>query len=229
MGVVQDYYNTKGSYSLGLHEENVHQKILKNIGTGQKILDVGCSSGYLGRLMKEKGNIVYGVEISEGPAKEAKGLLDDVFIGNIEEVELPWPEESFDVIVCADVLEHLFDPGLALIKLKKLMNENGKLIISLPNVAYYGVRKNLLFGRFEYQETGVLEKGHLRFFTRSSAAGLLKKAGFEVISIEPSIYLPRFYKAITSLPVIRYLFNKYFSGIFASQYVFLSVHKENGN
>ncbi len=130
------------------------------------------------------GYEVHGVEISKKAAEEAKKILDDVIVGDIEEIELPYPEGYFDVIICADVLEHLFDPKSVLIKLRYYLNDEGILVTSIPNIANWKMRLELLQGRFEYTQTGILDSGHIRFFTYYTARRMLEETGFRITKVE---------------------------------------------
>lgn len=225
MDTIKDFYNLK-KYSLGLNTENVHQKIIRFVGSGSKILDVGCANGYLSKLIKEKGNAVSGIEISEIAAKEAKGHLDELIVGNIEHMNLPWPEQHFDIIICADVLEHLFDPSTVLVKLRKVLKDNGVLILSIPNIAYYGIRKSLLLGRFEYSNTGTLDRGHIRFFTFATAERMLKEAGYQILKSDCILYLPEFINRSKAIHNIIYrLSKKYFSNLLGYQFLFMVQRK----
>ena len=130
------------------------------------VADIGCGRGTLGRWLKENGvRRVYGVELSVPVAEEAKGWLDNVIVGNIEEVELPWPEASVNCIVCADVLEHTTDPWKVVAKLKRLLTPDGCIVASIPNVAFHRNVRRMLRGQWVYADEGLLDRTHLRFFT----------------------------------------------------------------
>ena len=195
-------------------------EVIKN--RGLKILDVGCARGNLGRYLKERGNFVYGVEISKTMGTEAKNFLDDVVIGDIEEIDLPWPRNFFDVIVCNNILEHLFDPKATLFKLRKYLKESGMIIVGLPNIANWQIIKNLIFGKFEYTRTGLLDNGHIRFFTPSSATKLLEECGYTPVKVIPTVInFPIRRKMVQSLVL------KVFRHIFI--YHFIIVAKKEGN
>lgn len=149
-------------YSRGLRPE-----IVRMIPPGCKsVLDVGCGNGVLGEYLKKSGvERVCGIEIVEKAAKNAMSVLDEVLSGNIETMNLPFEPASFDCIVCADVLEHLVDPWRAVNKLKILLKPDGCLVASIPNVGFHRVVKNLLKGHWRYEDSGVLDRTHLRFFT----------------------------------------------------------------
>jgi len=159
-------------------------KILKYIRANSKVLDVGCSSGYLSKEFKKKGCYVVGVEISKVAAEVAKQYCDEVLIGDLEEMHLSFPLGFFDFIVCADVLEHLKRPDLVLTKLESFLAPTGLIIASLPNVAQVRVRLKLLLGKFEYGDSGILDLTHLRFFTLDTAKQLFTESGYEVLKVD---------------------------------------------
>jgi len=188
------YSSKKDIYSKNinvLRRGGTHYKIIDLVGTGQRILDVGCSAGHLGKELKKKGNTVFGVEISKHSAEQAKQVLDGVVVGDVEEIDLPYADDYFDVIICADVLEHLFDPVKVLIKLKKMLKRDGKLIAVIPNIAYWQIRLNLLFGRFEYKESGILDEGHIRLYTYQTSRKLFSKAGLDIVKVDSTIGMNR--------------------------------------
>lgn len=160
-----------------------------------RILDVGCGSGYFGAYLKESGkaNQVFGIELMEEAATEAATLLDGVICADLDVFELSnltdeWDEISFDFIVCADVLEHVKNPWATLNSLAKYLKPGGKLIISIPNVRHWSVVFPLLFrGRWDYQDAGIMDRTHLRFFTKSTASELIKKTGLSLSSDIPLI------------------------------------------
>lgn len=223
MSQVSEYYSSaERCYHLGRDKDNVHNTIIEIVGSGKTILDVGCSEGYLGRELKEKGNMVTGIEISGPAADKAKDVLDRVIIGNIEEDSFTWPPEKYDIIICADLLEHLFEPKRTLEKMRKLLAPKGRLIISLPNIANYWIRKELLLGRFEYHNGGLLDQGHLRHFTYDTAARMFREAGYMIYSQTVKIELP----AVLEYPnrllrFIRPMARKYFYRLFGYQFVFI--------
>lgn len=151
------------------------------------LLDVGCSSGYFGGfLKKEKHLSVDGIEISSD-AKEASKKLDKVYSFDIEK---KWPNEiarkKYDYIFIGDVLEHLIDPKKTLLEIKRVTKKNSLIFISIPNIAHISARLELLQGSFEYQETGLFDNTHLKFFTIDSIKNLISSAGYEIIDIDYS-------------------------------------------
>lgn len=164
---------------------NPHVKIVSRICSGAKILDVGCASGYLARELKEKKCTVVGIEINKEMAAMASNYCDKVIVTDVEEaVELPIPEKEFDFIILSDVLEHLRRPDLVITKLKRYLAPDGLVIASIPNVARIEIRIKLLLGRFDYQDSGIMSKGHLRFFTLKTAKDMFKSTGYKIIQID---------------------------------------------
>ena len=104
-------------------------------------------------------------------------------VGNIEWLNLPWPPESFDCIVCADVLEHTVDPWAVVGRLKRLLRPGGCLVASLPNVAHHRNLRRLLRGRWDYADEGVLARTHLRFFTLPTIEDLFARNGMRIESV----------------------------------------------
>ncbi len=152
-----------------------------------KVLDIGCGAGALGRTLKEERGTreVVGVEIVEDAASRAKEVLDQVFVGSIEEMDLPFEDGHFDCIVCADVLEHLIDPEAALRKLARVLAQDGVIVMSLPNVRFFEILAVLSSGAWPYQDAGILDYTHLRWFTRAALPGLVAAAGLEAVEIQP--------------------------------------------
>jgi SAM-dependent methyltransferase len=153
--------------------------------SARTILDVGCGAGRLGEAIKARQEAeVTGVELAETPAKAASGRLDRVLVGDVEEMGLPFATGSFDAIVCGDVLEHLCDPGDFLQRARDWLSANGRLIASIPNVRHHTVVRSLLDGNWTYESAGLLDRTHLRFFTRGMIEAIFQEAGFRVAQID---------------------------------------------
>jgi len=153
------------------------------------VLDVGCGAGAFGALIKksreEKFVRVVGVDRNHVALQEAEKVLDRVICFDLRS-GFPDVEEAFDCIVFNDVLEHLEDPGACLTSAMQYLAPEGHVLVSIPNVRNHKVlRKLVLSGRWEYEDEGILDRTHLRFFTRSSAIELLGRAGLEVAECIP--------------------------------------------
>jgi 2-polyprenyl-3-methyl-5-hydroxy-6-metoxy-1,4-benzoquinol methylase len=142
---------------------------------------VGSASGYFGERLAGKGYYIVGVEQDEAAASVASAFYDEFIVADVEAgLRL---SRKFDVIVLADILEHLRQPLKVLVQLRDLLSSTGRFVISVPNVANIYVRLSLLLGRFEYADRGILDETHLRFFTMNSACALMQKAALRVRQI----------------------------------------------
>jgi SAM-dependent methyltransferase len=148
----------------------------------RRVLEVGCGTGQLGRLLAERGHRVTGLELVEEAAAQARGWLDEVIVGDVEQ-GMPFPAGSFDAIVFADVLEHLVDPWRIVRESAALLAEGGVVVASIPNVQNLDVIRRLVRGRWDYRERGILDRGHLRFFTLRSVRELFAQAGLEIVHV----------------------------------------------
>ena len=154
-------------------------KILDRLPQGLRVLDVGCGSGVHGAELKRiHGHSVVGVDLSASSIDKARARLDNAYVGDVTRPEqYPFAAERFDVILFSDILEHLCDAAGVLSRHLFLLKPGGHVIVSLPNVAIWNVRFGLLFGNFNYQQTGTLDKTHMRFFTWKTTREMLDGAG----------------------------------------------------
>ncbi len=166
-----------GSFSS--HGRILH--FLRGVPRAVRILDVGASTGYLGAALKQSGfQRVCGIERDVACADEARPFYETMAVCDIEQGSPPWGDASFDVVICADVLEHVSEPWQVLRRLSRLVVPDGWVVISLPNIAHWSARLSLLFGRFHYTNSGLMDRGHLRFFTRRTARTLLTESGLSL-------------------------------------------------
>jgi 2-polyprenyl-3-methyl-5-hydroxy-6-metoxy-1,4-benzoquinol methylase len=173
----------------------------------RKALDVGCGTGAFGRLLKERKPVeVWGIELNGEVAEEAASHLDRVLVGSFpSSIELP--VEYFDCIIFNDVLEHMIDPWAALGAAKRYLTKQGWVIASIPNIRYLPILYRLLVrGEWKYTPTGVLDKTHLRFFTKKSMIEMFNDAGYEILQIEGIYPYPKWY--ITALELLTWGFVK---------------------
>jgi 2-polyprenyl-3-methyl-5-hydroxy-6-metoxy-1,4-benzoquinol methylase len=150
----------------------------------QRLLDVGCGAGAFGASLKQTRQIeVWGVELVSSVAEKAATRLDRVTTG-LFEPQAGLPEDAFDCIVFNDVLEHMISPEQALRYAKTLLRPGGAILASIPNVRHLPVLWQLgVHGRWEYGDCGLLDKTHLRFFTKSSILKMFKDEGYAIESI----------------------------------------------
>ena len=174
-----DYENKPQGYY-----DNIRSEMLAFLPTNSKrILDVGCGNGAFAKVIKEKNKAeVWGIEYMKGPGEEAKIQLDKVFIGKCEDFIRDLPDGYFDVIYFNDVLEHLVDPYEVLKQIKSKLQKEGVIISSLPNVRHYNTFKRVLFQKdWRYEDYGVMDRTHLRFFTKKSIRRMYEELGYKVL------------------------------------------------
>ncbi|OSM05109.1 class I SAM-dependent methyltransferase [Magnetofaba australis] len=150
----------------------------------QRILDVGCGAGVMGQALKQMGiPYVAGIEYDQQAAQQAAQALDHVDIGDVEHLTLAHAPDSFDVIIYADILEHLINPERTLARHMRYLKPGGIVITSIPNVRYYAVFTNLASGSWTYEESGILDRDHLRFFTIKEMVKMLNGANLEIAHV----------------------------------------------
>lgn len=166
---------------------NYRPEMLKFIPVGaKKILEVGCGEGLFGeQLIKNRKVEVWGVEPAKGPSIQASKRLFKIINENYDE-NIILPENYFDCIIFNDVLEHMLDPWKILELSKRfLKSEYSFIVASIPNFRYWDNVKEIIWdGEFTYKPSGILDKTHLRFFTKSSIIKLFNDTGFNVERIE---------------------------------------------
>jgi 2-polyprenyl-3-methyl-5-hydroxy-6-metoxy-1,4-benzoquinol methylase len=171
--------------TLDLAERNNSHTLLHELAIADgkpqmRVLEVGCSSGYLGASLVANGHHVTGVEPDPAAAGAAANVLSEVWIGGLDDYLAAYPDTHFDVLLFGDVLEHMVEPVEALRHSLARLAPDGRVVISLPNIAHGSVRAMLLAGRFDYEDRGILDRTHLRFFTREGIAQLLTDAGLRL-------------------------------------------------
>jgi len=147
-----------------------------------RALEIGCATGYMTRRLREDlGCSVTAVDIDPAQAREAEPHAQRLIVGDIMDAGT-WAriDGKFDYVIFADVLEHVSDPWEVLKRTKAVLDDGGTVLASIPNVAYYKVRKEILLGRFNYTDFGILDNSHLRFFTAKTARALFECNGYRV-------------------------------------------------
>jgi len=174
--------------------EEVHYGIMKQVGTGLKILDVGCGYGQNGEEMIKRGNTVFGVDILPVAIEKAKTRLTYAAVADFsrqENIPEEIKREKFDMVVFSDILEHVYDPMCLIRNAIPMMKENAILLVSVPNIANWLNRLQLFSGHWEYAVSGVMDRTHIRFFTLKSIKRFIKAAGFDVINVYATPYFLR--------------------------------------
>jgi len=167
--------------------DDVGMKIAGMIIPQSRVLDVGCGTGVISEMIKLHTQAdIMGVEPDAERVKKARernltvyeGLLDENFFNE---------HGTFDYIIFSDVLEHLENPAEIVRIAKKGLNSSGAIIVSVPNIAHWFVRTDLLFGNFNYQDCGIMDATHLRWFTRDTIKSFFKNTGFEIAAFDYTI------------------------------------------
>ena len=196
---------------------NVHHIELSMVPKDSYVLDIGCHTGILGEVLKVRNNAkVVGVDTDAAALAIARTRLKDALRIDIEEngwedvlIQQGW--KNFDVLLFGDVLEHTRHPDTILNAARKLLKPGGRIVVSIPNVANLRVRLGLLFGNFTYADSGILDRTHLRFFTRATGKQLIEDCGYTIVESTVAGY---------SLP---HWLIKRFSGLLAVQLVYAAV------
>lgn len=159
-----------------------------SLPVGGRLLDIGCGTGNLLRQFRGQASFLAGIEVAAAACEVAAGVADVVVNEAVEAERFPFDDHSFDVVVCADVLEHLVDPAIGLAKAVRWCRPGGAVIISVPNIAYWQARLRLLRGVWEYEDVGIFDDGHLRFFTLASLSDLVAAHGLAVTEYRPVLW-----------------------------------------
>ena len=163
-----------------------HGLMIEMVGRGKRVLEFGCARGEMSRFLALGGCNVTGIEIDSDAAEEARKHCNEVIVADLDARHLVdlLPASSFDVAVFGDVLEHLRDPWQVLEETRTFLGPGAYVVMSIPNVAHGAVRLALLRGAFNYQELGLLDDTHLRFFTAKTVRELCLRAGFRIDRME---------------------------------------------
>lgn len=214
-------YNEKGAD----YFSNIRKDLIQLIHPGQKglnILEVGAAYGETLYYLKQQGiaTEAVGVDIFEDTKHpENYKNIDRFIFGNIEELDFPEFVNHFDLILLPDVLEHLIEPKKVLHKLKPYLKDNGQIIVSMPNIRHYSAFvKIFLKGDFRYEESGIFDYTHMRFYCRKNIAELLEQSGYKILKQQSSI---KNYKGKSSAKIINTVTFGIFEEFFSYQYFFV--------
>ena len=182
------------------------------------VLDIGCGAGEVGRRLKSNDSttIVYGIDVSPNAVSTAQGVLDGACVYDIESDD-PWPallqNKKFDVMILSEVLEHLFEPTHFLQKIRE--KSDAPIIITVPNILFWKSRLRIFFGHFEYTQTGMMDRGHIHFFSWKSFRQTIDDAGYRIDRIAHNIPTRG-----------SKLLGAFLPGLFAYQFVVRIIPKE---
>ena len=167
--------------------QNVRPEMMAYVpADSSRVLEVGCGEGEFGWRVKQSGAVeVWGIELVEARARLAATRLDKVLVGDVADLVGQLPSGHFDAVVFNDVLEHLVDPFEVLRRVRPSLSEGGVVVSSIPNVRFFPVAYGLaVYGEWEYDESGILDRTHLRFFTGRSIQRMYERLGYEILRHE---------------------------------------------
>lgn len=216
-----------------IYPPNIDGLSLKLVPKNSKVLDLGCGEVRLGELMEKRLRCkVVGVEIDRKKAKTASSKISKIIVGDIEDQNTQnaiFKNGRFDVVFASAILEHLKDPEFVLkILIKSLKTKNSLVIVTLPNIAHWSIRFQLFFGKFNYANSGILDRTHLHLYNLESARKFLKNSNLKIILEDYEIVGFPFIEKICKLfPFLNWLIRekilKIFPRFFAYQFLFLTI------
>lgn len=176
--------------------EELNLGLAKYAPKNKTILDVGSGFCSLDVYYRDRGNITHGIDNSPDVKNISKQKLNFFYLEdltNFQRIGKILEKKRFDEIIFADVLEHIYDPVNTLVFYKKFLKQNGLIYISVPNLAVWYVRLQILFGNFNYTDTGTLDKTHIRFFTRNNVEKLATASQLEIVTLDITPGIARFF------------------------------------
>jgi SAM-dependent methyltransferase len=201
-----------------------HRRLLRLCGQPRVVLDAGGSSGYVTTALAEQGARVIVVDIDEAAVAEASARGLEAHRVDLSSSAPPLPPASVDLLILADVLEHIVDPVAALRRLRPLLAPGARLVASVPNGANWALRLQLLVGRWQYTDRGLLDRTHVRNFTRRSFHDTIRDAGFDVVEADLTCPIPLFRGG--RLSAAAYHTASVLPGLFAYQHLALARMRE---
>ncbi len=166
------------------------QAVLDVTRPGDRVFEGGVSSGYFAAVLADAGLRVDGHELDPAAAAEARRVCEEVYVGDLDAFDATTLPHDYEVLLFGDTLEHLPDPAAVLARLRTRLSPGGHLVLSIPNVANWAMRVGLLAGHFDYTDRGILDRTHLRFYTRRTLVEMLGQAGFEVTRLRATVPVP---------------------------------------
>lgn len=157
-----------------------HRKVVSLVPSASDVLEFGCATGYMTRALQQLDCRVTVVEIDGQALAQAVPYAHRALRADLNTSEDLPITEYFDRVIYADVLEHLLEPGRVLERSRRFLKPGGAVLLSIPNVAFWEIRKELLLGRFDYTERGILDRSHLHFYTETSLRKFVHESGYDL-------------------------------------------------
>ncbi len=219
MNVYEKIYKDNGLSS-------TQQEIINKVGTDKVILEIGASAGYMTKCFLKNNCTVDVVEINKSALEKIPKSVRKKINLSIEDKNInKLLSRDYDFIIMADVLEHLINPEEVLKFLKNIASDKTYLIVSMPNIASWIMRKQLfLEGNFEYQDSGILDKTHLHFYTIKTLPKMLSECGWDTKDIKGTITRLPFESSIGRVPVLGWFFKNLFYKKIVEKYPNLSYY-----
>ena len=182
--------SSKYNFDIDYTPTGTHKLILDNVPNGSTVLECGCASGYMTKYMNQKMNCIVDIfEIDEECFIKAREYARFAYCRDLEsegwDVSCP---NRYDRILFADVLEHLHDPATVLRKAAKLLQPDGKIVVSIPNICHNDIIIKLFYNRFDYTPLGLLDNTHIHFFGLNNLPMFFDDAGLKIVQITPVIF-----------------------------------------
>jgi SAM-dependent methyltransferase len=205
--------------------------VLRHIPNGaQTILDVGCGAGDNARILATAGKVVDGITLSDSERDDAKRFCRNVVIHNLENGLPAQVSGPYDCVLCSHVLEHICWPERLLADIRSRLHKDGLLLVALPNMLFWKNRWRIFTGILEYQESGLMDNTHFRWYSFTSAQRMLSRNGFEILSAqaEGSFPIPlrrRIFPQTLTKPIDGWA-SALFPGLFGLQMIYTARVRE---
>ena len=156
----------------------IHHLALSKVGDNKKVLELGCATGYITKLLKQKKCFVTAIDADSDAISKTEHIADEVIQADLNEPESIHIKTRYSVVLLMDVIEHIINREKLLHHIKKWLSNDGILVLSTPNIVHLRVRLDMVFGKFEYTKMGIMDNTHVHFYTRETILEELTKAGF---------------------------------------------------
>ncbi len=184
----------KYEYAVDMNSDSAAARVVRMVGKGKRVLEIGAGPGSITRLLRDENNCrITALEIDNEAIKKLTTFCEHVYQADLN--DSAWPrllqtEGAFEVIVAADVLEHLYDPWSSLRSMKALLSDEGYIVVSLPHVGHSAVIACLLEEDFEYRDWGLLDRTHIRFFGMKNIQALFEGTGLKIVDAQFVVISP---------------------------------------